>query len=239
MTAHLDLVDAAARRLRSGEHRALRDAQRESLRAEKEARRQARFERRLLEANGHLDPGMRFRALQSTLKAETDFLDLADKKARFALIIMSVLNAVALVVVTKGGNELFPRHGAWGRVLQFEVVVYAAVTVYYIWKAIDALRPRGKLGRPTGTLPVGITHNESMRVLFHADIAARSREEYRALWSQLRLDNVNAELADQLHMVSCINVVKFEALRRLYQGVVVMPVLITLTLLTMGAHAMA
>ena len=63
-------------------------------------------------------------------------------------------------------------------------------------------------------------------------IAPREREEFRGLWQNLRLDNLTTELADQLHMVSRINVLKFAALGRLYQGVGVMTVLLTLLLLT-------
>ena len=55
------------------------------------------------------------------------------------------------------------------------------------------------------------------------------------LWALLRLDNVTTELSDQLHMVSRINVLKYRALGRLYQGVGVMTILLTLGLLTVIA----
>jgi hypothetical protein len=203
---------------------------------DRDARKLEREARRAAEANGPLDPGQRFRALQATFRMETDYMDLADKKARFALIIMSVLNAVPLVVVARGGAELVPRDGLWAFVIRTELVVYAAITVYYIGQAIESLRPRGKIGRPTGDLPTEIVPGRSMRMLFHTDIAARSRELNQTLWGEVRLDNLNAELADQVHMVSCINVKKFNALGRLYFGVAVMTALITVTLLTIGAH---
>jgi hypothetical protein len=49
---------------------------------------------------------------------------------------------------------------------------------------------------------------------------------------------VTTELSDQLHMVSRINVAKFAALGRLYQGVGVMTILLTLALLTVAASRM-
>ena len=205
---------------------------------DKETRRLERATRRREEEEGLLDPLTRFRALQGALKAETDFLELADKKARFALIIMSVLNAAALLLVARGGTDLIPRSGFWGRALQAELVLYVVVTAYYVAQAIEALRPRGKQTRPSGPPPSTVAPGVSMRVLFHTDIAARTRDEFRALWNEMRLDNVNAELADQLHMVSTINVKKFDALSRLYDGLFVMTVLVCAVLFTIAASAL-
>jgi hypothetical protein len=205
----------------------------------KDARRRERAARRREESEGLLDPATRFRALLAAHKTETDFLELADKKARFALIIMSVLNAVVLLLVARGGTDLVPRSGFWGRLLQAEIAAYIVATAYYVNQAIEALRPRGKRARPQGPLPAGVVPGQSMRVLFHADIAARTREEYRRAWDELRLDNVNAELADQLHMVSTINVLKFDALARLYHGLFVMTVVLCALLLTLGASLLA
>ncbi len=198
---------------------------------EKSERRRARALRRAEEMAGPMEPELRFRVLLSILKMETDFLDLADKKARFALVIMSALNAIALVLIMKGA-EFVTAAGGWGHALRVILACYFAGTIFYIWQAIEALRPRGQRGRCTKALPNEITPEASMRVLFHTDIAARERDDFRGLWSELRLDNVTTELSDQLHMVSRINVVKFAALGRLYQGVGVMTLLLTAALLT-------
>jgi hypothetical protein len=198
---------------------------------EKDHRRRQRALRRVEETAGPMEPELRFRVLLSILKMETDFLDLADKKARFALVIMSALNAIALVLIMKGA-EMITAPGAWGRSLRVLLACYFAGTIFYIWQAIEALRPRGQRGRCTTALPSEITPEASMRVLFHTDIAARERDDFRTLWSGLRLDNVCTELSDQLHMVSRINVMKFAALGRLYQGVGVMTFLLTAALLT-------
>lgn len=198
---------------------------------ERDHRRRQRARRRAEESAGPMEPELRFRVLLSILKMETDFLDLADKKARFALVIMSVLNAMALVLIMKG-TEIITAVGVWGLSLRVLLSCYFAGTIFYIWQAIEALRPRGQRGRRKASLPTEITPESSMRVLFHTDIAARERDDFRELWSALRLDNVCTELSDQLHMVSRINVVKFAALGRLYQGVGVMTLLLTAALLT-------
>jgi hypothetical protein len=202
----------------------------------KELERRERDARRFERDSGRLEPEQRYRALLAILKMETDFLDLADKKARFALVIVGVLNAVAVVFVVRGGVELLPTAGAWALVVRAELAAYAVATVYYIWQAIESLRPRGTIGRPTAALPMQITPGESMRVVFHADIARRDRLQFRGLWDELRMDNLNTELADQLYMVSRINVEKYDALARLYRGVGAMTVLLTVLVVTVGSY---
>ncbi len=205
---------------------------------EREARRRARSVRRQVEAAGRMDPELRYRVLLSILKMETDFLDLADKKARFALVIMSALNAAVVVVAMKGSAGI-GTNDIWGWTLSGIAGLYAAATLYYIWAAIESLRPRGQRGRCTANLPTTVEEAASMRVLFHVDIAKRDRQEFRDLWSELRLDNVTTELADQLHLVSSINVLKFSALERLYRGVGVMTVLLTAFFLVEGLRRFA
>lgn len=190
--------------------------------------------RRLDEQNGVLDPSQRYRALVTTLKQETDFLDLADKKARFALVIMGVLNALVVVLAVKGRDGLTGT-GLWARALQAEVAIYALCAIYYIAQAIEALRPRGGSHRPRDVVPAEVVPGASMRVIFHSDIARRTREEYRDLWNSLRLDNLVAELADEVHMVATINVTKYVALGQLYQGLVVMTSMVLAMLVTIAA----
>lgn len=196
--------------------------------------RRAKRAARLLEEAGPMAPETRYRVLLSTLKMETDFLDLADKKARFALVIMSAVNAVAIVFAVRGVSDWASPHPL-AMALRVEAMAYGAATLWYIGQAIQALRPRGERGA-LPALPETIVPGQSMRVLFHTDIAARSRDANHALWETLRLDNVTAELADQLHMVSRINVLKYRALGRLYTGVGLMTGLLTAALLTEGAR---
>lgn len=189
--------------------------------------------RRLEAEQGRLEPAMRYRALQNAVEMTQDLIELGDRKARFALVIISVLNAVALVVLVRGGEALVPRSGPFAVVARAEAVVYVGVTVYYIFQAIEALRPRGT-GAPRDTLPAEVVPARSMRLLFHGDAVRRSRDEYRRLWNELRMDNLNAELTDQLHILSGINQDKYAALARLYRGVTVMTALLTLTLVTLA-----
>ncbi len=201
---------------------------------EKELKRREKELRRLESENGPLEPSFRYRALVNAVEAGQDLIELADRKARFALVIISVLNAVALVLVVRGGDAVIPRTGPWSRVILAEMVVYVGVTIYYLFQAIEALRPRGTTAAAE-PLPARVTPGESARVLFHNDVVQRDPATYRGLWAELRMDNLNVELADQLHTVSRINHTKYAALARLYAGVRVMTALLTLTLITLAA----
>lgn len=202
---------------------------------DKDAKRREKEARRLEAERGPLDPALRYRALQNSVEMAQDLIELADRKARFALVIISVLNAVAIVLAIRGGESALPGTGAWARVVQLELAVYVIVTVYFIWQAIEALRPRGTAQSPGERLPDAIVPGQSMRLLFHADIVRRDRGTYRRLWEELRMDNLIAELAEQMHTLGSINATKYAALTRLYRGVSLMTAMLLVTLATIAA----
>jgi hypothetical protein len=189
--------------------------------SEKNARRLEKLEAE----RGLLDPADRYKALVNAVEASQDLI---------ALVIMSVLNAVAVLLVVRGGTVSFPRTGIFGALVPVEFALYAVVTVYYISQAISALRPRGVKPPPSSQLPSQVEAATSMRVLFYADVVARERAEYRELWSNLRMDNLTTELSDQLYTLSVINSQKFRALARLYFGLTVMTVLLAIVIGTVG-----
>jgi hypothetical protein len=192
--------------------------------------------RKLEALRGPLDPADRYDAQIDAVKFAQDLIELGDRKARFALVIMSVLNAIAVLIAVRGGASLVPTSGPWAAVIALELAAYAVTTGYYIWQAISALRPRGVEPPRASDLPSQIAPGVSMRVLFHADVVARDRASYRALWDNLRQDNLNTELADQLHTLAGINQDKFAALDRLYFGLGVMTGLLATVLATLAGY---
>ena len=62
--------------------------------------------RKLEESRGLLEPADRYKALVNAVKQAQDLIEMGDRKARFALVIMSVLNAVAVLLVARGGTSL-------------------------------------------------------------------------------------------------------------------------------------
>ena len=192
--------------------------------------------RKLEEAKGLLDPSDRYRALVNAVKQAQDLIEMGDRKARFALVIMSVLNAVAVLLVARGGGSMFPTTGPWRLALVVQAAVYVCVTLYFVSQAVSALRPRGVHPPPAHEMPAEVQPGASMRVLFHADVMARSRADYRAMWERLRMDNLTTELADQLYTLSMVNQRKYAALERLYFGVSVMTVLLGAMIGTLGLY---
>ena len=192
--------------------------------------------RKLEIERGLLEPAERYKALVNAVKASQDLIELADKKARFALVIMSVLNAIAVLIVVRGGDAVLPPSGIFALLVRAEFVAYAVVTVYYVAQAIAALRPRSVRPPAGHELPSAVEPAVSMRVLFYADVLGRNRAAYADLWERLRTDNLTAELADQHYTLSWINAQKYKALDRLYFGLGVMTVMLASVIGTIALY---
>ena len=87
------------------------------------------------------DPWQRYKALHDTLKESQDLVDLADHKARFALIIMGALNAAIIILGSRSDllASLPPNLKLW---LYVYFGVYATIAIYFLVQAIESLRPR-------------------------------------------------------------------------------------------------
>ncbi len=185
---------------------------------------------------GLLGPADRYKAQINAVKQTQDLIELGDKKARFALVIMSVLNAIAILLVVRGGDTLIPKTGGYAILIMFEFIAYAVITIYYVAQAISALRPRSVKPSAADSLPGVVEPAKSMRVLFYADVLGRDREQYRRLWSSLRMDNLTAELSDTLYTLSWISGEKYKALDRLYFGLTIMTVMLAALIATIAFH---
>ena len=60
---------------------------------------------------------------------------------------------------------------------------------------------------------------------YHEDIVLKDLEAYRRAWREIRIGQLNAELAVQNHIMARINLDKFRSLRRLYGGLRVLTIL--------------
>ncbi len=187
-----------------------------------------RKERRAFDSvNQPLDPWQRYKALSDVFDSEQDLVDLADHKARFALMIMGAINAGVFLASARAPTGTLSGAGL-GRWVGAALVAYAASALYFFVQSIEALRPRGKAGsRP---LPADCQPDTAMGVRFYHDILARPFEEYQKMWGTLRVDNLNAELCGQIHVLAGINRAKYAALRRLYTGLKVMTVMAAVVL---------
>jgi uncharacterized protein YjiK len=185
-------------------------------RRKKEARLQA-------EQGRSLDPWERYRVLVDALEEAMDLVELADRKARFALVIMGALNIAFFFLVTRAELiDVLPL--VLRPFLGFYLLIYAGVALFFFLEAIEALKPRRF--RPHLPYPgeAGPDHfPEGLR--YYEDVVLRDLEAYRRAWREVRFGQVNAELAVQNHVMARINSDKFRSLRRLYGGLRVLTLL--------------
>ncbi len=158
-----------------------------------------------------------------TLEEAQDLVELADRKARFALVIMGALNIAFFFLATRA--EIVDYLPAWLRpFLGFYLLVYAGVALFFFLEAIEALRPRRF--RPHVPYPgEGGPDHYPEGVRYYEDVVLRDLEAYRRAWREVRFGQLNAEMSVQNHVMARINLDKFRSLRRLYGGLRVLTIL--------------
>jgi hypothetical protein len=172
-------------------------------------------ERDLEDAHRALEPWERYRALNDAYDLEQELIDLGDHKARFALVILTGLNAVAFLVVARS-DFLATLPVSLRPFLALYVALYGASAVYFFFQAIESLKPRIYMGDADKDLP---------GLRFFAGILKRDEEEYRNTWNAVRVDQLSDEIAEQVHTLARINRDKYRALYRLYLGLQILTVL--------------
>jgi hypothetical protein len=196
----------------------------------KAERRRRKDAERLLETR-QLDPWERYRALADHVDHLLDVTELADRKTRFALVILGALNAVNVLIAIRA-----PQLGAEGlspMVLQSYIAGYVLFSLYAAVFAILALRPRSQEmdGAAAQHEPTGMT--------LLAGAPDTDADAYYDTWRQAELSQINRELAMRSHLLARANTGKFEALRRVYQGLLVLVGLTAVLALVIALHAIA
>ena len=192
-------------------------------------RRRRKDAERLLETR-LLDPWERYRALSDHVDHLLDVTELADRKTRFALVILGALNAVNVLIAVRA-----PQLGADGlspALLQSYITGYVLISLYAAVFAIVALRPRSQEmdGAAAQQAPTGMT--------LLAGTPNTDADAYYDTWRQADLSQVNRELAMRSHLLARANTEKFQALRRVYHGLLVLVALTAIVALFVGFHAM-
>jgi hypothetical protein len=178
-----------------------------------------------------LDPWERYRALSDHVDHLLDVTELADRKTRFALVILGALNAVNVLIAIRapqlGGDALSPV------LLQSYITGYVLLSLYAAVFAIIALRPRSQEmhGAAVQCEPTGMS--------LLAGTPNTDADAYYDTWRQAELSQVNRELAMRSHLLARANTEKFRALRRVYEGLLVLVALTAVVALFIGFHAMA
>jgi uncharacterized protein YjiK len=110
-------------------------------------------------------------------------------------------------------------------------LLYIMLALYFFLQAIESLRPRQSQPQVTPVEHTGI-EEFPLGIRFYEDILRRDVDAYKKAWQEVRIGQLNAELAVQAHALAEINRAKYKALRKLYKGLQVM------TLMAVGLVAL-
>jgi len=187
--------------------------------AEEAERLRRRERKRLHDAERRLEGWERYRALIDASDEAYELIDISNREARFALILMGALNAVALVLVTRADAlSMLPARDRYWMVALF--VAYIVMAVGFLIQAIEALRP-GRF-RPHLWDWTGEHDDRPAGVRYYEDVIQQTAAQHWKAWQDVRLTQLNSEIAVQVHSLSLKNHAKHVAIRRLYGGLRVM-----------------
>ena len=185
----------------------------------KKARKQRKRELKLrADAERPPDSFERWRVLSELVNEGRRVVDLADHKARYALVVMGVLNAGAFFFMSRTHpfGTMPPAAKPW--VIGF-LVIYAALTFLFVWHAVDCLRPRRlRYAENGGGTPDRRDAQGPRGLLYWEAIVTYDLESYQRAWSGARMEQLNAEVVVIAHHLARLIRVKYVALGRLYAG---------------------
>lgn len=199
--------------------------------------------KRLQEAHRRLGVRDRFRLLVDLVDSERKMIEVADHKARFALVIMGAVNA-ALLVMSMRGHWLDAVPEGYRRWLLLALVPYGVVSFVFLldaakvlqphmqgWTevAAGALRPHDGEDDPLDERPLGLMYwGAALQLDFH---------RYAQLWTEARVGQVSAELALLAHGLARVNADQYRYLNRLFRGLRVMLALAAALIAAVAAFA--
>ena len=162
-----------------------------------------------------LDPWERYRALVDLYDAFFDMNELADRKTRFALVMMGALNALNLIL---GTQRMFGDLTAGIRPLVgVYFMSYAVLSLYFFIQAIATLRPRISMfpgGSPEAGSRAGLR--------FIGDVVSTDDAAYYDRWTNIQIGELCRETAQHVQVVARVTDMKFKSLNRVYHGLTAM-----------------
>ena len=181
-----------------------------------------------------LDPWERYRALSDHVDHLLDVTELADRKTRFALVILGALNAVNVLIAIRAPQ--IDADGLNHTFIQVYVAGYVLISLYFFVYAIMALRPRvGRMHR----IGEKRSHGGLPGLRLMDDILATDIDDYYELWRTAEVGQLDREMALQAYLLARANAEKFQAVRRVFQGLLLLVGLTALLVAIIGLHVMA
>lgn len=196
--------------------------------ADRDARQRLKWEAKQLDSTRPLGAWELYRALNDALDEGQDQFDLSNRDARLAMILMGGLNAALVILASQsslGKNLSILERQIEGGV----TALYALFAIAFMLQAIDALRPNhykprmGEWRADRPDYPRGIRYFE--------DVVQRDLEAHWHAWRNVSIEQLNAELAVQLHSLCRKNHTRKIAMRGLYRSLRNMTVVFSAILL--------
>ena len=160
---------------------------------------------------------------------------MADRRTRFALVLLGTLNAAnALIAVQAdvlGATAISPL------ILRGYVAWYLLLSVYFLVHAVNALKPRSRQLGKVGDNVIETAGLPRLRLI--DDILTHRREEFYDAWRTASVGAINREVALQVYLLARTAAEKYGALVRVYNGVLLLLALTTLFVLILALHAIA
>lgn len=169
-----------------------------------------------------------YRALNDAIDDGRDQFDLSNRDARLAMILMGGLNAALILLASQtnkgAGLSLVEKQVEYG-----VIAVYALFAIAFLLQAIETLSPahfRPKFNnwpKDRADYPRGVRYYE--------DVVERDTDSHWRAWRDVTVQQLNAELAVQLHSLCLKNQSRKIAMRRLYRSLRVMTIVFSAILL--------
>lgn len=202
------------------------DDDKDDKKAEKKKRKQ---QEQSLET-GSLDPWDRYRVLTDLLDVQSDISEMADKKTRFALVILGAVNAVNLFVVARPEIVLGDQQvrASW---MGIYLTSYIILSLYIFVQSIGALRPRvaalmKKIDKD------GVENLHGLR--FTSTIISMDFNTWYEQMKNSQYGDINREVALSIRLVSEVVASKYSKLGNMYAGLMVLVFLSAGLILTLG-----
>ena len=170
----------------------------------------------------------RFRILAELVNEGRRIVELADHKARYALVVIGVLNAGVFFIISRGHllADLPQAIKPW---LVGLAVIYSALTFIFMYYAVECLRPRRMQYLDVMLANDGIDTPPVLHgprgILFWETIAKYELDAYRRAWASVRMEQLNAEVVVIAHQQARLIRAKYAALHWLFRGLAVLLVL--------------
>ncbi len=182
-----------------------------------------------------LEPWERYRALSDQLDHMLDVVEMADRRTRFALVLLGTLNAANALIAVQA--QVLGATALNAVILRGYVACYLLLSMYFLVQAVNALRPRS---RQLGKAGDNVADTSGLpRIRLIDDILTHQPDEFYDVWRTASIGAVNRELALQVYLLARTAAVKYAALVRVYNGVLLLLALTTLFVLILALHAIA